>query len=130
MGDDWHIVPRDRQNGLRVNKDPHCGGYIACVKRAGTYPEIGEGQPFYIEDPPHWEHLDDAEEWTLNWDDSDKYRLQYQYLPTVLAHEFGHTIGLQHPAGRGPNIMSNVELQLVLGSDDEKGAQAIYPAGP
>ena len=31
-----------------------CTGSVACVFPAGTYPHLGNGQVFVIEDPPRW----------------------------------------------------------------------------
>lgn len=123
-------------------KDSKCGESIACTHGAGTYPVIGNGQPFWVEAPPRWgdsrkydPNKSDSENrknqpkektWTDDWLKYTADRDNYQFLPKVLAHEFGHTIGLQHTDVSG-NIMSHGTSQVILGSHDRHGAEAIYP---
>ena len=113
--------------------DKYCDGSIACTHPApktnppnSNYPILADRQTLWIEDPPHWGDSDNNEMWTLDWSKSNNNPLDYQYFLTVLAHEFGHTIGLQHTADVD-NIMRNAQRQLVLGNDDINGTKALYP---
>ena len=45
---------------------------------------------------PHWGTDAAARTWTLNFKDADEKPEEFQYLPAVLVHEFGHAIGLGH----------------------------------
>ncbi len=121
--------------------DGKCGFSIACTWAAGTYPHIGVGQLFWIEDPPHWGNKS-PKIWTTDFQDNKDDPDIYEYLPSVLMHEFGHTFGLGHSA-RSETIMAGKVRELepcVVGSrsaqtcglaeDDQKGAEAIYPATP
>lgn len=134
-------------------KDPKCWYSIACTHGAGTYPIIGDAQPFWIEDPPRWG--DDtktkrgdqpaAKEWTTKPKEFADAPDQFQYLPAVLMHELGHAIGLQHGV-RGETIMRGAAREIEpctvapytstsfphylfecgLANDDKEGAKAIY----
>ena len=52
-------------------------------------------------------------------------------LEYVLAHEIGHTLGLDHPSARG-HLMSfkYIEQRSVLSQGDAQGAMALYGARP
>ena len=127
----WDANPAD---GI----DPECGRSIACTDPAGRYPHIGNQQTFWIEDPPHWGREASTREWTVDFkewfDDPDVY----QYLPSIIMHEFGHTIGLGHGT-TWKDIMNGRTRELEpcsytgterercgLTTNDKKAAEAIY----
>ncbi len=103
-----------------------CTGSVACVFPAGTYPHLGNGQVFVIEDPPRWPK-DDAgtvRKWTTKfsvWQSDPEFN---EYLPRVLMHEFGHTLGLGHSADSSA-IMDGL-VSPNLADTDIKGLKATY----
>ena len=100
-----------------------CGGSVACTYGAGTYPHLGNGQVFVIEDPPRWPGKG-REKWTTTFDQADKEPMKYEYLPWVLMHEFGHTLGLGHSTD-GDAIMGGAR-RTDLGDTDVQGLKATY----
>ena len=103
-----------------------CTGSVACTYPAGTYPHIGNGQVLVIEDPPRWPK-DDAgtvRKWTTKfsvWQADPEFN---EYLPRVLMHEFGHTLGLGHSAVSGAIMAGLVSPNLA--DTDIKGLKATY----
>lgn len=97
---------------------------MACVYFVGTYPHIGNGQVFVIEDPPRWPK-DDAgtvRKWTTKiavWQAAPEFN---EYLPRVLMHEFGHTLGLGHTAVSGAIMAGLVSPNLA--DEDVQGLRA------
>ena len=104
-------------------KEDSCKGSVACVHRPSTYPHMGNGQVFLIEDPPRWPRKG-SEEWTTTFDLADKEPLKYEYLPWVLMHEFGHTLGLGHSAD-GDTIMGG-KRRAGISNTDAQGLRATY----
>ena len=116
--------------------DLPCGESIACTHPAGDYPHIGGAQPFWIEDPPHWGGRKVSETWTTDFIEAKNDPLTYEYLPSVLMHEFGHTFGMGH--GVPGDIMHNTlrevppcssrtgSDQCGLSDNDINGAKAVY----
>ncbi len=103
--------------------DDLCGRSIACTYPAGTYPHIGNEQRLLIEDPPRWPGGNE-ETWTTSLKDATDKSMNYEYLPRVLMHEFGHTLGLGHSADddaimRGANRSD-------LSDTDAQGLRATY----
>ena len=116
--------------------DPKCGGSIACTQGKGIYPHLGDGQPLLIEDPPHWGSKKTSEIWTTDFYKASQLSSAFEYLPSVLVHEFGHTIGLGHSLSG--DIMSGAVRELPpcpntpgtsncgLSDTDKNGAKGIY----
>ena len=108
------------------DKEDDCEGSVACVFPAGTYPHLGNGQVFVIEDPPRWPR-DDAKpirNWTTSFSEWNSNKDEFEYLPWVLMHEFGHTLGLGHSTD-GDAIMGGAR-RTDLGDTDKKGLRATY----
>ena len=144
-------------NTPQTARTPSVGIQLPARFPAGTYPHIGDGQEFWIEDPPRWgdkskntqSDQPDAKVWTTNFRDFADNTTKYQYLPSVLMHEFGHTLGLQHGV-RGETIMRgatreiepcvhapltvpnpnpalpDLRFECGLADDDKEGLEAIY----
>ena len=123
-----------------------CGASVACTYASGEYPHIGSRQAFWIEDPPHWGYSPDAERWTTSLSIANRFMNRFEYLPWVLMHEFGHTIGVSDVAKSG-TIMGGAARELPpcstpaavpppspaptpfpcgLSDYDKNGARAIY----
>lgn len=111
-------------------KNDKCGGSVACVEVKGTYPHIGKANRMWIEDYPRWAGDYEADppiqprQWTVHFDVYDNNRDLYVYLPGILKHEFGHSIGLGH--GGSDSIMTGHYDLQGLSADDIEGAKAIY----
>ena len=108
------------------DKEDQCEGSVACVHPAGTYPHLGNGQVFVIEDPPRWPE-DDAgsmREWTTSLTDAQDMRDKFEHLPRILMHEFGHTLGLGHSTD-GTAIMGHA-ARVDLATTDAEGLKATY----
>ena len=103
--------------------DDQCGGSVACTYAAGTYPHTGNGQRFAIEDPPQWRGGKE-EEWTTDLKDATEKRMEFEYLPWVLMHEFGHTLGLGHSADSDAIMGGNSRRDL--SDTDAQGLRATY----
>ena len=109
--------------GYRVGDSlNYCGASVACTNRAGTPPDMGNGQPFWLRATPQG---------TRTW--TNDYSLHYRengfhaYLPWTVAHEFGHAIGLGHSTLDG-TIMSGVGSQEAREIPDLSGTCHIAPA--
>ena len=59
------------------------------------------------------------------FDDADMMPDVYEYLPWVLMHEFGHTLGLGE-GGDSDDIMKGGARQRDLSDGDAKGLRATY----
>ena len=107
-------------------KDDGCTGSVACVFYNGTYPHLGNGQVFVIEDPPRWpeDPAGSKRTWTTDFDDATKKAMQFEYLPRVLMHEFGHTLGLGDSTSVD-FIMGRLSSPN-LADTDVKGLRATY----
>ena len=65
----WDEVP----DGAISDTDPSgqdvrikCRATVACLYGAGTYPTIGQLEPFCIEEPLHWPSQEDRVKWAFN----------------------------------------------------------------
>ena len=106
-----------------AGNDDQCTGSVACVFPGVSYPHIGNGQVFVIEDPPRWPE-GDQKTWTTSFKQADKERMKYEYLPRVLMHEFGHTLGLGD--SESVNFIMGRLLSANLADADVKGLRATY----
>ena len=114
--------------------DGQCGQSVACTYPSGSYPHIGNGQVLWLEDPPRWGNRSVSETWTTNFSDAVSDPEDYEYLPSILLHEFGHTIGLGE-SKKSDAIMNGAVrkigaclpgVQCGLSVNDKHGARAIY----
>ena len=83
-----------------------CGSTApACVipSRDGVHQRTGE---MWIIDPLGWG--DNAKEWTGSKQKALDSKLDFYYLPGVVAHEFGHSIGLGHPYRWQPDTYESI----------------------
>lgn len=106
--------------------DDQCTGSVACVFPGVSYPHLGNGQVFVIEDPPRWpeDPAGSKRTWTTSFSDWRKDKDGLEYLPRVLMHEFGHTLGL----GDSKSV-DFIMCQLSspnLADTDVKGLRATY----
>ena len=106
-----------------AGNEDDCTGSVACVFPVGTYPHLGNGQVFLIEDPPRWPRGGEKE-WTIDFQDALDMRDKLEYLPRVLMHEFGHTLGLGHSAD-GDAIMGG-KRRAGISNTDAQGLRATY----
>ena len=96
---------------------------MACTCGAGTYPHLGYGQVFLIEHPPRCPG-EARKTWTTTFALAVSEPSKYEYLPWVLMHEFGHTLGLGHSAD-GNSVMGG-KSRAGLSSTDAQGLRATY----
>ena len=103
-----------------------CTGSVACVFPAGTYPHLGNGQVFLIEDPPRWpkDPPERVRAWTTSFSAWKSKPTKSVYLPGVLMHEFGHTLGLGHSADADA-VMGHAG-RVDLSNTDAQGLRATY----
>ena len=121
--------------------DDKCGMSIACVIETVTPDShIAKKQEMWIEDRPRW-----GGKYTRTWtDDFGKWSVDtdsYQYLPAVLVHELGHTLGFGESSGP-LDIMGDAVRELtycsrplqprepeklcILSHNEERQLKAIY----
>ena len=109
-----------------------CGGSdnvvdaLACVDHAGTHPHMGQ-DTLYFEYPPH--HSSNTYQWTRDTSLGGKtiQGVTYLYMPVFMAHEFGHTAGLEHPATTKDAMSPNIDPKLqTLTDKDEKAMENAY----
>ena len=125
--------------------DNVCGASVACtVNRRDILPHLPSNpvdypymgyQTFYIEEPPRW-GIGDSKKWTINFKDAIDRPNKFVYLPSVLMHEFGHTMGLGHSASGVSDVMNGgireiepcgkSHAECGLSINDRKGAKSIY----
>ncbi|MCY3749673.1 MAG: fibronectin type III domain-containing protein [Chloroflexi bacterium] len=107
-------------------KEDMCTGSVACVYRPSAYPHMGNGQVFLIEDPPRWpkDPPERVRAWTTSFSAWKSKPTKSVYLPGVLTHEFGHTLGLGHSAD-GDAVMGHAG-RVGLSHTDALGLRATY----
>ena len=95
------------QNRCRTTRDAY-----GCFGLGGHYPHIAP-ETLWIAVPPDesfiWKGKEHVTEWTEDESDfSDQLgKRKYFFLPNILAHEFGHSLGLKHLPTLYLNIMSD-----------------------
>ena len=118
--------------------DRYCKNSAACVVTYRTDSHLTKAT-LYIEDPPNFGSSLIPKRWLLSYSDWDSDRETYAYLPGVLMHEFGHTLGLRDTrAGGYAGVMEDDERHEVptcisappdkcgLSADDRNALKAIY----
>ena len=110
-----------------TDNDPKCGSYptIACL--AGrVYPDNDGKLQLYFEIPPVWENISSVKIWTNKR--SQANHPHYQYMPSVMMHEFGHAAGLGHSSNVN-DVMRSVS-NLDLSNNDKEGVKMMYKYTP
>lgn len=121
---------RDDTDGISGD-DGKCGHSIACTYGSGTYPHLGYGQSFLIENPPHWGNRPPGI-WTADYSRLSQHGVRYEYLPATLAHEFGHTFGLGHSktgdimSGADRNFSTPCTANCGFSTNDKNGVKGTY----
>ena len=90
--------------------DYKCAGANACTYSTPPrdYPHMTGTQPYWIRNIPHPDS-DKKKKWTKRYRDYEGDHNEWAYLPTILVHELGHTLGLAHSANRSiPTIYPGV----------------------
>ena len=99
---------------------------VACVIPAGSYPHLGK-ESLYFEYPP--QASSGRYEWTrtLGQIGRQPNGTINLYMPMYMAHEFGHSAGLEHP-NTGTDVMSaTIDLNTrVLTADDKEAMKSTY----
>jgi len=136
----WDTVP----DGVRARGKTECPTSVACTKGtdASKYPVLSQNQELYIEEPPHWPNKEHRETWTLNFIQAMQRSDEFEYLPWILFHEFGHVLGLSDTPGSTNSIMGGQVRDLYppcsgeatskglcgISDYDRNGIRAIYLA--
>ena len=130
--------PEGREPDDAEPNDGVCGISFACLSMVVRGREhILSGQTFNIEDPPRF-GTEPQREWTVSYEDFVSEPEDFYYLPSILAHEFGHTLGLGH-SKQSFTIMTTHFRELEpcetgtvdentcgLADDDKEGVKSIY----
>ena len=77
-----------------------------------------------FEEPPTWHQSPYHKFWTDDIETYRRDRVLYEYLPSVIMHEFGHVLGLGH--GGGATIMNGHHYLGTITETDKNAAKAIY----
>ena len=115
------------QNPTNGGAKHECAAF-ACTEGAGTYPHIGNDQPFWIEDEPQSQYDASPKKWTNIEYLARTSPQQYYYLPQAIMHELGHTAGLGHsPNGSGVMALLQIGNPIDAPSQyDLDGIKGIY----
>ena len=115
-----------------TNED-RCGGSIACVEPNpphGKYPHVSPRNTMWIEDPPRWPNRATST-WTMNYEDARTDPLDFDYLPAIILHEFGHPLGLGNSKDFDSIMSGSLKAcsatnTQCVGSEDREALRAIY----